>query len=474
MGLRTGSQYLQDLRDGRQVWLDGKRVEDVTTHPRLAPFAQAMAAIFDLQHDPANRDLLTMPSPITGDRVSLAYHPPRSVDDLRRQREMLELLQRLHGGVLGRCPQYTTLVLLGLYNQRARIDQLNPEFAGNVARYVDYCREHDSCLTFGFTDPPRDRRLPSTTTEYLKIVDRSSKGIVIRGLKAVATLGPYADEYFGLTATRPDLAPDEVLYFGLPVATEGLRIVCRESFARARQADHPLSAGYDEMDAWVLFDDVFVPNERIFMIGHPEVNEEIFRPSTTSWGHALGLVRIAIKTEVLAGICFAITDYLGTRDLPHTQTLLAEVVTHLETLRTFVRAAEEDPVYSEEGLAMPNPQQVSLGRVHSLKEHARILEIVRELCGSGILMSPGEPDLQSEDVGEAMRRYMIGGDQRAPDRFKMMKLAWEYTSESFGMRQLLFEMHNAGSLATNQARLMKGYDPSALEVLAKQIAGIDR
>ncbi|HLY66292.1 MAG TPA: 4-hydroxyphenylacetate 3-hydroxylase N-terminal domain-containing protein, partial [Chloroflexota bacterium] len=395
-----------------------------------------------------------------------------SAQDLTRKRLMFELLERRCGGVLGRHPQYVAIAVLGLYSVRHLCAKANPEFATNIERYLDRCRECDLSITFGFTDPPRDRALDSSAMEYLKIVDRRPDGIVVRGAKAVATAAPYSDEYLGLTAPRPDLKPDEVLYFAIPVATKGLKFICRESFAHASRADHALSAVYDEMDAWAVFEDVFIPNDRIFFRDRVDMNAEIFRQIPSAWGYYFGNIRVVVKTEALAGIGFAVTDYLGTRGAPNVESMLADVVAHLETLRSLVEAAEQQPVFTAEGLAMPNPLQVMLGRILTLEQHQRILDITRELCGSSILMAPGEAELGNPDIGPALRRYIGGKDERALDRFKLMKLAWDYTSDSFAARQLLFEMYNASTLASNKGRLLGTYDPSKLVELAKELAGI--
>ena len=472
MGIRRSADYLAALQDGRQVWLGGQRV-DVASHPQLAPFAKALAETYDLQHDPACRELLTVPSPTSGEPVSRAFQFPRSSEDLVRQREMFELLERRCGGVLGRFPQYMGSALLGLYNLRDVLAQSSPEHADNLVRYLEHCRERDLYLTFGFTDPPRDRRLPASTLEYLHVVERRPDGIVVRGAKAVATAAPYADEYLCLTAPRPDLAPEHILYFAIPIASKGLEIVCRESYTEACKIDHPLSSTFDEIDAWAVFDDVFVPQERIFFLDRVDLNESVFRQTPAAWGYYFGLIRLAVKAEALAGICFAVTDYLGTRDTPRSQELLADVLTHLESLRAFIHAAERDPLFSKDGLALPKPLYVQLGRVSSLEQHPRVLEAVRELCGSSLLMAPGSAELDSPEIGPILRHFLAGDDERARERFRMMKLAWEYTGGSFASRQLLFEQNNAGTLSTNKARLVGSYDPAPLVRLARELAGIE-
>lgn len=468
MPIRSGAEYLAALNDGREVWLGGERV-DVATHPKLAPFAREIAATYDLQ---AGSELLTVASAVDGQPVSRAFQLPRSADDLARQREMFELLERRCGGVLGRFPQYMGSSLLGLYAQSDVLAQSSPEHAENLARYLEHCRERDLYLTFGFTDPPRDRKRPSSSIEFLHVVERRADGIVVRGAKAVATAAPYADEYLCLTAPRPDQQPEHILYFAVPIASRGLRIVCRESYTEACAADHPLSSAFDEIDAWAVFEDVFVPRERVFFLDRVDLNERLFRQTPAAWGYFFGLVRLLIKTEAMAGICYAVSDYLGTRDAPRTQELLADVVTALETLRALLRTAERDPVFIAGGLAQPRPLLVQLGRVLSLEQHPRVLNAVREICSSSLLMAPGAAELQSA-IGPSLERFLAGDDPRARDRFRLMKLAWDYTGGSFAARQLLFEEHNAGTLLANKGRLLGMYEPSELVALAKRLAGIE-
>src|SRR5216117_3843741 len=128
MPIRRGEEYLESLRDGRRVWLMGQRVEDVTTHPALAGCARSVAAVYDLQHDPAHQALLTMPSPSTDQPVSLSYLLPQSVDDLARQRRMYEFLVRRAGGVAGRLPQHLATVVLGLYRSEEHTSELQSPF----------------------------------------------------------------------------------------------------------------------------------------------------------------------------------------------------------------------------------------------------------------------------------------------------------------------------------------------------------
>ena len=476
MPIRRGEEYLESLRDGRRVWLMGQRVEDVTTHPALAGCARSVAAVYDLQHDPAHHDLLTMPSPTTGQPVSLAYLLPQSVDDLRRQRRMYECLVRRAGGVAARLPQHLATVVSGLYDIRDLLGTADPDFAAHVAQYFEYCREHDCSIGTIFSAPLHHRNHPVAAQEPLRVVGRRVNGIIVRGAKGVGTQAPYANELFCMTAPRPNLTPEESVYFATPANAEGLHIVCRESLASPNTADHPVSPAWDEMDAIVVFDDVFIPWERVFYLRPTVTADLVFETRLLQGAIGLGpwyvLVRMAVKAEVLLGLCAAITDSLGTATQPTVQLALADAMVYLETLRAFVQAAEANPVASASGLTLPNPKTALAGRIFSIERHPHILQIIRELCGSGILMAPGQADLGHPEIGPQLHRYVVGQDEGSVERFRVLKLAWEYACDSFGARQLLHEMYNVGSLTTNKQRFASSYDTSPCIALAQDLAGI--
>jgi aromatic ring hydroxylase len=455
----------------------GEKVEDVTTHPALAGCARSVAAVYDLQHDPAYHDLLTIPSPSTGEAVSTAYLLPKSVEELAQQRQMYECLVRRAGGVVARLPQHLATVVSGLYDVRDLLGSADPEFTEHAAHYFTYCREHDVSIGTIFSAPLHHRNHPTSAQEPLRVVARRPDGIIVRGAKGVGTQAPYANELFCLTAPRPNLTPEESVYFATPVNAKGIHLICRESFAAAdNPADHPLSAAWDEMDALVVFDDVFVPWERVFYLRPSRTADLTFEAQLLQGAIGLGpwyvLVRTAVKAEVLVGLCAAMADSLGTATQPLVQTALADAMVYLETLRALIHTAETHPVTSVSGLALPNPTTALAGRIVSIERYPQMLQIIRELCGSGLLMAPGQADLAHPEIGPHVQRYVVGQDAEAPARFRLLKLAWEYACDSFGARLLLHEMYNVGSLGTNKQRMASVYDTSACMALARELAGI--
>ena len=475
MPIRRGDEFLQGLRDGRQVWLRGKKVDDVTTHPALAGFAKSLAEIYDLQHDPAHGERLTMKSPSTGDVVSLGYLLPQSTEDLIRVRHMTEFLQQRCGGVAARLPHYMATMLVSLYDLREVLGREDPAFTNNIVQYFEHCREKDLCLTVAFGDPQRAQDRPSSDFEFLKVVERRPDGIVIRGCKPVATLAPYADEFLGLVA-RPGHGVEEVIYFAVPLNTEGVRVVCRQPFAPEDPSNHPLSAFWDEMDGSIFFDNVFVPKDRVFYYQRVTRDNVSFLMQLflwiLTWTFYHTQIRKVVKLEVLAGIYKAMADYLGSAGQPHIQSALSDFIVDIETLRALIQTAETNPTSSRSGLSEPNLTQLLVAHCFSVERHPKLLQNLREVCGSGPLMAPGQHEMASPEISSEINRYFVGKDERAPARFRMLRLAWEYTCESFGSRQLLFEMYNSGSLAQNKMRLLNTYDLSSAVGLAKDLAGI--
>jgi 4-hydroxyphenylacetate 3-monooxygenase len=270
--------------------------------------------------------------------------------------------------------------------------------------------------------------------------------------------------------------PEEMAFFATPVNTKGIHVICREPLASPNSADHPVSPAWDEMDAIVVFDDVCIPWERVFYLRRSPTVDAAFEGQLFQGAVGLGpwyvLVRMAVKAEILLGICAAITDSLGTAAQPLVQMALADAMVYLETLRAFIQTAEANPVSSPSGLTLPNPTTALAARIVSIERYPHLLQIIRDLCGSGLLMAPGQADLRHPEIGPHLRRFVVGQDGAGPERLRLLKLAWEYACDSFGARQLLFEMYNVSSLATNKQRLASTYDTSPYVALARELAGV--
>ena len=199
MGARTGRQYIEGLREQpREVWLGGERVKDVTTHPGLASGVKAIASLYDMQHDPALRDTMTYVSPTSGERVGMSFIIPRTREELERRREMMLAWARQTCGMMGRSPDFMNVTYAAWAGAARSFAQGRPEFGENVRRYYEHIRENDLTLTHSLINLQRSRNITGTFNleagTALQVVRETDAGIVVRGARVVATLGPMSDE----------------------------------------------------------------------------------------------------------------------------------------------------------------------------------------------------------------------------------------------------------------------------------------
>jgi 4-hydroxyphenylacetate 3-monooxygenase len=471
IGIRTGREYLESLADDRRVWIGGQVVENVVDHPAFAGAAHSVAALYDLQHDPGNG--LAVPGP-NGGLVSFGYEVPRSSADLRRRRLAVEQLSRRTGGTMGRLPEYGTAFAIGLLSIA---NEFGPEHAERIETWFARCRDTDVCLVTSFVDPQVDKSKPAIDSGLLRVVSDTPDGVVLSGCKSVATLGPLSNEFLIITAPRQFATDGEVVYVSIPADAPGLRFYCRRPFQTGRsREDHPLAARFDEPDAWALFDEVFVPRERIFLAGSADIIKVAgFFREILSWPWYHNLSRLSVKAKLLAGVCSLVTEYLNTWRFPQVQEQVGEAVEYAVTIDAYLRAAEEDCTFSERGFAVPNPTIMSVAKLFAVKNYPRMLEIVRELSGQGIIMAPTEADLASE-IGPDLERYFRTDDVPAGDRARLFNLAWDLACDSFAGRQVLFELFNAGGLTVSKLGVANSVDRSEYVALAKELAsiGLDR
>ena len=280
MGARTGNEYLEGLRQSSaEIWLGDERITDVTTHPALQGCAQSMATLYDMQHTEDLRDEMTYPSPTTGDPVGLSFITPRTLEDLQRRSAMMFHWSRFSGGMLGRSSDYINVEIMAAAAAADFYRQNDPRFGENARNYYDYARENDLCMTHTLVNPQSNRALTASghpsTDVALRIVDENADGMVVRGARILATLGPLADEIMVFPSTVLKAASDTNSFafaFTIPCATPGMKLICRESLVYGEsRIDHPLGSRFEEMDTLVVFDDVLVPWDRVFLKSDPDL-----------------------------------------------------------------------------------------------------------------------------------------------------------------------------------------------------------
>jgi 4-hydroxyphenylacetate 3-monooxygenase len=460
MGARSGAEYLEGLRDDRSVWIDGERVADVTRDPRLARGIRSVAALYDLQLEPARLESMTYPSPTSGDRVGLSHLQPRCVDDLVRRRTMFKTWAEWSAGMMGRSPDFLNAMIMGCAANADYFARLDPAFGANIRRYHEQVREQDLCLTHALVAPQVNRALhpdeQAGGVVALRVVDETDAGLVLSGARILATLAPASDELFVAPAPSRSYSGQgnpRAFVFAVPVATPGLKFICRESFDVGRSSfDHPLGSRFEEMDCTAVFDRVLVPWERVFLYGEQEYCAALFR-DTDAFTHSMHqvLAKNWAKAEFLLGVATLMTEAIGTDQQLHVQRLLGEMLHAALTLRAYVRAAEADACPGPSGVWAPHAETLLTARSFFPEVYPRLVEIIQILGSSGLANIPSEASVDSPELAEDIARFYQGATLDAKQRIRLFRLAWDIACSSFGGRQVLYERYFGGDFYRNVA-----------------------
>src|SRR5437868_5195974 len=347
MPIRTGQQFLEALKDDRRIFMDGEEIGDIAHDPRTAGAARTLAELYDMQHDPALREQMIFASPSSGAPVGLSFIEPRSVDDLIRRRFMVKIWMDATCGMFGRSPDFLNVMLTGLAAAAPEFGRSDKRFADNIRAYHVYAREHDLCMTHTLLNPQVDRSRPVERQEKdlaAKIVKETDAGIVVKGARMVSTLCAYADDILVMPstflATNAEAAP-YAFGFSIPVATPGLRFVCRPSVVHQNAAspmDFPLSSRLDEGDGLAVFDDVLVPWERVFIHRDPEMCNGLFQRTQAmpQVMHQTATKNLA-KAEFMLALGCAIARSTNIDAHLHVQGMLAELIQHALVMHVCVQ-----------------------------------------------------------------------------------------------------------------------------------------
>ena len=467
MPIRTGKEFLESLHDDRRIFMDGDRVRDVARDPRCAGAAQTLAELFDMQHDPAPAGQMIFASPSSGQPVGLSFIEPRSVDDLIRRRGMIKVWMDATCGMFGRSPDFLNVMLTGLAAAAPEFGRTDQRFADNIRNYHVYAREHDLCMTHTLLNPQVDRSRPVERQEKdlaAKIVRETDAGIVVKGARMVSTLCAYADDILVMPSTFLSTNADAAPYafgFSIPVATPGLRFICRPSVVHQNAAsvmDFPLSSRLDEGDGLAVFDDVLVPWERVFIHRDPEMCNGLFQRTQAmpQIMHQTSTKNLA-KAEFMMALGFAIARSTNIDMHLHVQGMLAELIQHTEFVRSCIRASEADAALSPSGLMTPAEMPLWTVRMMFPKMFVRACEIIQLLGAGGLVAVPSYAELTGPAAAD-VATYAQAANADATTRVKLFRLAFDAAVSSFSGRQQLYERYYSGDPVRLAGALYALYD----------------
>ncbi len=448
MPARTGAEYIKGLRENSPVvYLNGKKVKDITTHPGLRNGVQTMANLLDMQHDAKLQDEMTYDSPTTSDRVGLSFITPRTHEDLERRRVMMHHWSQATCGMMGRSPDFMNVNMMAMAAAGDYFAQNRPEFKKNIQNYYEYVRENDLVLTHTLLNLQRNRAPGATPLEdrtdiALSVVKETDAGIIVHGARVLATLAPLSEEialYPTTSHMLPNNAPSPTS-FAIPCNTPGLKFQCRESFDLERtHFDHALGSRFEEMDAVAFFDNVLVPWERVFLLGDVELCNNLQQATNRHLhsGHQVVTKNLA-KCEFVLGLANLMTETLGSSEQPQVQGMIAEIIENLEVTKSCLRAAEVDAKIDQWGVMCPAELPLQVARNMFIRMYPRMGEILHLLGSSSLMALPTEADMECP-LAEEINRYLETDSTSARDRVKLFRLAWDVSCSAFGARQILYE-----------------------------------
>jgi aromatic ring hydroxylase len=363
--------------------------------------------------------------------------------------------------MVGRYADFCAALVVGLYDQRDRLGEGQPQFAANAVSYHRFAQERDLSLSHALHDPTMDKSLrpEQDPDRCVRVVAERDDGIVVRGARPLTTFAPFSNEMLVYPMVLLGAREQEfALWFVVPLVAPGLKIICRETYTRQRSAfDHPLSVRFDEQDATVVFDDVLVPWERVFLYRDPE-RANALRLPLFYWAGYSSLIRMLAKLDLMIGTAHVMVTTAGTDGSAHVQEELGELIMYTEMCRSALRAAEVDCTETAGGLVAPAPFTIQTIRAFMARAFERLVGILRHLGSSALVGTPMAADFDVPELQPLLERYFRGRGLAARERVQLCKLAWELTADSFAGRQELYERLHHGDPNRNVALLYHDYD----------------
>ena len=303
-----------------------------------------------------------------------------------------------------------------------------------------------------------------------RVKEETDSGIVIRGCRMLATL-PISDEIMVFPSTLLKSPEEDAPYafgFCIPNNTTGLRFICRESVDYGRSHyDHPLGSRFEEMDAVVVFDDVFVPWENVFLYRDVNrCNQAYARTGAVAHMTHQVLIKNIAKCEYLMGLAWALVSSIGAEVFQHVQEKLAEIWVNLETMKAFLRAAEADATLDEWGVMRPAWNPLDAARNLFPRLYPRMVEIIQQIGASGLVAMPTHEDVTGP-LAEDIKRYYQAARAEAFDRVPLFRLAWDTALSAFGSRQVLYERFFFGDPVRMAGALVSGHNDQIKQCAAR-------
>ena len=478
MGIRTGKEYLDGLRDDREIWINGERIKDVTKHPAVCRGAHTLGEFLDRQHNPKYQDKITYLDE-DGDRCPTSFLIPKSEKDVKQRGASFYEWASWSAGMFGRTPDYKNASVMSFAAANAFLGKGETNFSENMVNFYNEIRKGDKVLTHTLVNPQKNFDLAKqgkfTDEVALHVVKETDAGIVVKGARLLATLGPTADEIEVFPSTLLKASPDNIPFafaFAIPIATKGLKMICRDPYDHGKSKfDAPLSSRFEEMDAVVVFDNVLVPWERVFMYIDP-LQCNVSFAETNAVVHMMHQVvcgKLA-KAEFFVGLLCAMAKSTNRDKDMGTKGMIAEAMWIAEAQRAMLFAGENQAHEDKWGNFVPLRRPLDTARNTMPRIYPRLLELVQLLGSSSLMATPCEHDFSNAIAGDVEQYFQVA-NLDSKDRVALFRLAHDSAVSGFAGRQCLYERFFFGPPAVMAAGYFDIYPKD--EMIAKVEAMLD-
>jgi 4-hydroxyphenylacetate 3-monooxygenase len=449
--MRTSADYLSSLGDGRRVIVDGKPVEHVACDPAFAPIAHTIGTMFDLAADPANG--MQIDDDVAGRPVNRLYLAPRSAEDLQAWRNAAQVWANHTNGWVGRSPDHVG-AFVAAFAAHPEAFASERGLADNVLAFHRRVVENDLYVSYAIIPPQVSRATTAHAWEgdfiQVGVKEEREDGIVVRGAQMLATGGAVADEIL-VSCIKPLQAEDAdfAISFAVPVNADGVTLYCRRPYApeATSEYDYPLSSRFDETDALLVFDDVFIPWKDVFVYKDVAgLRKQFFDTGAHVFGNFQAQIRFATKLRFLAGIARKVAAMNGVDKFPGVVEKLGELASLVSIVESAVNSAQFTATIDQQSMARPGAQALYGVMGLQAEIHPRVIGILRDLVGGGVLQVPSSfHELVLEATKEDMERYVSSPGVTAVDRVKLFKLAWDAIGSEFAGRHQQYELFYSGA-----------------------------
>jgi len=464
--VKTGKDHVASLHDGRDVYVHGERVADVTTHKAFRNSVASAAALYDFQAQPDKVEIMTFASPDTGRRVNRCWQLPENYTELVGRRGALEAWAELHFGFMGRSPDHVASCISGMFMGIELFEAYDRKRAAALRDYYRFARDNDVFLTYVIINPQADRSKSAheQADPHLaaSVVDEDAKGLTIRGAKMLETSSIMANEVF-VTCIQPLVPGDEkqAVSFAVPMNARGLRVLSRKSYEESAvsEFDNPLSSRFDENDAVLYFDEVKVPWERVFVNQNIDMTLKQFHGTPAHvYQNYQCQIRLLVKMRFLAGLAHRIAEANGTIGFPSVRDSLGQLAAEVGLVDGLLHGME---VKGRQAGAYFVPDRHLLYSAQTLTQqlYPKVITTIRDLAGGGLIMLPSS----ATDFDDPMLAGLIHRTQKSPaftpeERVKFFKLAWDAIGSEFASRHVQYEMFYAGASFVTRGHSYRTFD----------------